>query len=471
MNSASHTKNIIRSLYVSFFSTLAIIILVAALYGASQYSQKWIIHTNEVKAEVLSVSETLLLAESKQRGYILTQDPEYRIDYKVAIAKLIPKIETLKIKLGDNESQQSNLIKYRELVEKRLTIMNNNIENYVVGTAEENISYNGRDAVKKLIADIDDLRDQMLIEENELLITRKSTYDTIFVFSLIALVLALASMLYNIHTIRQRLLPLFADISKSNEALLELVHSRDEEIALKEAQMEMNDDLILQMENKNKQLNQFAYIASHDLQEPLRTVDNFIELFEEDYGDQLEGEATTYFNFIKGATKRMKSLITGLLNYSRLGKSGAKSKVELDIVLKELKRDFQTVIEEKNAIITNDSLPTVTGYPTELRELFANLLSNALKFTPSGRAPKIHIAVRESKNYWTFDVSDNGLGIKKEHLDKIFNMFTRLHSAKEYQGTGIGLAFCYKIVELHKGKITVSSTLEEGSTFTFTIKK
>lgn len=467
----SHSKNIIRSLYVSFFSTLAIIVLITALYAASQYSQNWIVHTNEVKAEILSVSETLLLAESKQRGYILTRDPEYRIDYKVAIAALLPKIEGLVTKISDNESQKENLKNYRALVERRIEIMNNNIENYVVGTAAQNINYAGRDAVKKLIATIDDLRDQMLVEENELLLERKSTYDTIYIISLIALALAVALMLYNIYTIRQRLLPLFADISKNNETLVELVQSRDEEIALKEAQMEMNEDLIIQMENKNKQLNQFAYIASHDLQEPLRTVDNFIELFEEDYGAQLEGEAATYFTFIKGATKRMKSLITGLLNYSRLGKSGARVNVELEKVLQEITNDFQTIIDEQEAIITHDSLPTVTGYPIELRELFANLISNALKFTPNDRNPKIHIVVRESKLYWTFDVIDNGLGIKEEHLEKVFNMFTRLHSAKEYQGTGIGLAFCYKIVELHKGKISVTSTLGEGSTFTFTIKK
>jgi light-regulated signal transduction histidine kinase (bacteriophytochrome) len=311
----------------------------------------------------------------------------------------------------------------------------------------------------------------MLIEENALLLERKSTYDTIYILSLIALSIALLLMLFNVYAVRKRLIPLFTKLAENNDALTELVHSRDQEIALKEAQMEMNEDLIHQMEDKNKQLNQFAYIASHDLQEPLRTVDNFIALFEEDYGDKLDGEAATYFDFIKGATARMKSLITGLLNYSRLGRSGTRSKIDLNKLLNEINVDLSTRIEESEAVITNDTLPTVSGYPVELRQLFVNLITNAIKFTPPERSPKIHVSVSDSRLYYTFKVSDNGLGIKKEHLDKVFNMFTRLHSAKEYEGTGIGLAFCQKIVELHKGKISVASTVGKGSTFTFTLKK
>ena len=467
----TESRNIVRSLYLSFFSTLAVIVLVTLLYLASQYSQKWIIHANETTTQIHSVSETLLKAESKLRGYLISKDPEYRIDYKVQIAKLRGEITQLEIKTLENPSQQENLRKFKDLVDERVLGMSNNLENYILRTPEENRKRSGRTEVLRLIDAIDNMRDIMLIEENAILIERKSTYDTIYILSLIALSIALLLMLYNVYAVRQRLIPLFTKLAENNDTLTELVHSRDGEIALKEAQMAMNEDLIHQMEDKNKQLNQFAYIASHDLQEPLRTVDNFIALFEEDYGDQLDGEAATYFEFIKGATARMKSLITGLLNYSRLGKSGTRSKINLDKLIQEVNEDLSTRIEESGAVLTNDNLPTVAGYPVELRQLFVNLITNAIKFTPPERTPKIHISVSDSKLYYTFKISDNGLGIKKEHLEKVFNMFTRLHSAKEYEGTGIGLAFCQKIVELHKGKISVASTVGEGSTFTFTLKK
>jgi len=467
----TESKNIVRSLYLSFFSTLAVIVLVTLLYLASQYSQKWIVHANETTTQIHNVSETLLKAESRLRGYLISKDPEYRIDYKVEIAKLKNEIALLELKTIENPSQQENLRKFKDLVNERILGMDNNLENYILLTPEENRKRSGRSEILRLIDAIDHMRDIMLIEENAILIERKSTYDMINVLSLIALSIALLLMLFNVYAVRKRLIPLFTKLAENNDTLTELVRSRDDEIELKEAQMAMNEDLIHQMENKNKQLNQFAYIASHDLQEPLRTVDNFIALFEEDYGEQLDGEAATYFEFIKGATARMKSLITGLLNYSRLGRSGTRSKIDLTQLIKEINIDLNNRIEERGATITNDTLPTVYGYPVELRQLFVNLISNAIKFTPPERAPKIHISVSDSKLYYTFQISDNGLGIKKEHLDKVFNMFTRLHSAKEYEGTGIGLAFCQKIVELHKGKISAASTVGEGSTFTFTLKK
>lgn len=467
----TESKNIVRALYLSFFSTLAVIVLVAVLYFASQYSQKWIVHTNEVKAQIHDVSETIVKAESKLRGYLMTMDPEYRIGYKVEVGKLDAKFDLLKRKIEDNSSQGDNLRKMRALVNERVVGMDNAIENYVLLSPEENRKRSGRKEILKLIDSIDKLRDIMLVEENLLLEDRKSSYDNIYILSLISLFAALILMLYNIYAVRQRLIPFFTRLVENNDVLMEIVNSRDKEIKLKEAQMLMNEDLIHQMEDKNKQLNQFAYIASHDLQEPLRTVDNFIALFEEDYGDQLDGEAATYFGFIKGATARMKSLITGLLNYSRLGRSAKKSKVELNKLLINIRVDLHAKIIENSAVITNDTLPIVSGYPVELRQLFVNLINNAIKFTPPDREPKIHISVSDSKLYYTFKVTDNGLGIKEEHLDKIFNMFTRLHSSKDYEGTGIGLAFCQKIVDLHKGKISVTSTLGEGSTFIFTLKK
>lgn len=465
------SQRIVRHVNYSFYSALCVVLLVIILFFASLYTQKWIVHTNEVKGHILSVSETLLRAENLHRGYLLSKDAEYRIDYKVTLKDLRSKFVLFEEKVSDNTSQLEDVEEFKRLIEERISIMDNNLENYIVGTAAENRSYKNRDEVKKIIADIKDTRDSLLSEENRLLAERKNTYDTIYNTSLIVLALGLILMIYSLYMLRKRLLPLFNILAAQNDDLIAAITDKEMEITLKEEQVNLNKELIHQLEEKNVQLNQFAYIASHDLQEPLRTVDNFIDLFEEDYGDKLDAEAGQYFSFIKGATSRMNMLITGLLNYSRLGKSGVKSKVELNKLIEEIKADFSTRIEESNAIITYDKLPTVSGFPLELRQLFANLISNALKFMPADKQPKIHIICTESSKFFTFKIKDNGLGIKKEHISKIFNMFTRLHSAKEYKGTGIGLAFCQKIVDLHQGTISVESALGTGSTFTFTLKK
>lgn len=466
-----HTRNIIKGVNYSFYSALGVILLVIVLYFASLYSQKWIVHTNAVKAQIYNVNESIIKAESLQRGYILSKDQNYRIDYKVTIKELYVKLEKLRKITLDNPTMQDYIKKLQVLVNERVTIMDRNIKSYVVGTADQNRGYAGRENVLNLIASIDDIRDAMLIEENRLLKERTSTYDTIYGISLFVLALGIGLMLYSLYMLRIRLLPLFTKLEQQNDDLEATAIATQKEIMLKEEQMHLNADLIVQLEEKNSQLNQFAYIASHDLQEPLRTVDNFIDLFQEDYGDKLDSEALQYFDFIKGATSRMKALITGLLNYSRLGRSEIKSKIDLNKVLEEIKADFTITINEKDASITSDPLPTINGYPVELKQLFANLISNALKFIPPERTPKIHISTEEKEHQYIFKVRDNGLGIKDEHLSRIFSMFTRLHSARDYKGTGIGLAFCQKIVDLHKGKITVVSEVGKGSTFRFTIKK
>ncbi|RMB59183.1 hypothetical protein EAX61_08990 [Dokdonia sinensis] len=466
-----HSDKIIKSIYTSFFATLSVVVMVAVMYFASQYAQDWVTHTSEVKSTIINLSEKVIKAESLHRGYILTKDEEYRIDYKVEINKIQPIIDVLQSKIQDNDVQMKSLSTLNELINERILIMDENIKSYVVGSASENINRSNRDEVKGLIKSIENLRDTMLMEENMLLEERKSTADLIYIIGLILIIIGLGIMFFSLFMLRKRLFPLFLMMEESNDMLSDMVTSRDEEIKEKEKQVLINEDLLLQMEDKNKQLNQFAYIASHDLQEPLRTVDNFIDIFEEEYKDKLDEEAGQYFGFIKGATSRMKDLITGLLNYSRLGKSGVKADVFLNELITNIKEDLSVRINERGVVITQDDLPKVNGYPVELRQLFMNLINNAIKFTPPERSPKIHIAYKELKSFHEFKIIDNGLGIKEEHIDKIFNMFTRLHSAKDYEGTGIGLAFCQKIIELHRGKISVTSTLGEGSTFKFTLKK
>lgn len=227
----------------------------------------------------------------------------------------------------------------------------------------------------------------------------------------------------------------------------------------------LNKDLI----EKNKNLEQFAYITSHDLQEPLRTINSFVDLIEKKYASKFEGDINIYFKFITEATIRMRKLINSLLEYSRLGKNKFFEKTDFNKLLQDVLKDIKTNIDENHANIEIDNLPTLYVDSVEIGQLFQNLILNAIKFRRKDVAPEIHINAIKGKEFWLFAVQDNGIGIEPKNSKKIFQIFQRLHNRSEYEGLGIGLAFCEKIVEMHDGSIWVESIVGEKSTFYFTI--
>ena len=224
-----------------------------------------------------------------------------------------------------------------------------------------------------------------------------------------------------------------------------------------------------ELKMKNRELEQFAYIASHDLQEPLRTVNSFTKLLEEEYQGQLRGDADTYLNFMSQASVRMSALVKGLLDYSRIGQQKKLTPVDCHAVIHDVLADLAVRIKETHASFDIGNCPQLLGYETELRLLFQNLAVNAIKFCKADVAPKIKITSQEEDGYWKFAFQDNGIGIPKEHQQRIFMIFQRLHNRDAYEGTGIGLAHCRKIVEMHGGKIWVDSEPSKGSIFYFTL--
>jgi len=226
-----------------------------------------------------------------------------------------------------------------------------------------------------------------------------------------------------------------------------------------------------QLKFKNKELEQFSYITSHDLQEPLRTVLSFIDLIQDDYKDKLDDNLNVYLKFISDASTRMSSLIKSLLDYSRIGYKGVVEQIDLNILLDSVTADLGFKIEHTNAEIKFGNLPTINGFNLELRLLFQNLITNAIKFHKEGENPKINISYEDKWTHWEFKIEDNGIGIREEFQAKIFVIFQRLHNREEYEGTGIGLSHCKKIVELHGGEIWVNSQENVGSSFHFTIPK
>lgn len=226
---------------------------------------------------------------------------------------------------------------------------------------------------------------------------------------------------------------------------------------------QMNEKLL----HSNEELEQIVYIASHDLQQPLRTISNYIELIKEEYEGSIEENVNQYLRFIANSAVKMRNLIKDLLDYSRVGAKINVETVDTNIVMKDVIEDLAASITEKNAKITYHDLPVIMGDNIKMHQLFQNLLSNAIKFHRKDITPEIKVEVEKTDNGNIFSIIDNGIGIEHEYLSRLFVIFKRLHNDREYPGTGIGLAICKKIVLLHGGKIWVDSVPYEGSAFRF----
>lgn len=222
----------------------------------------------------------------------------------------------------------------------------------------------------------------------------------------------------------------------------------------------------------NAELEQFAFVASHDLQEPLRMITSFLALIERKYGDKLDKKGHSYIRYAKDGAKRMRQIILDLLDFSRVGKAEIETTlVDLNEIITVVLSLNSKIIEEKDAQISCDKLPSVQAVYSQMQQLFQNLIHNALNYQKPDQKPEIQIYCEETPEEWIINIRDNGIGVDKEYQEKIFQIFQRLHSNEEYSGTGVGLAICKKIVEENGGSIGVNSEEGKGSTFYFTLKK
>jgi PAS domain S-box-containing protein len=252
----------------------------------------------------------------------------------------------------------------------------------------------------------------------------------------------------------------------AEEELQNLNETLEQRVAKRTRQLEISNKWL---EFHLRETEQFTYIATHDLQEPLNTLNNFTRLIQEEYAGKLNDDGNKYIDFIRNSAARMSNLVKDLLEYSLLGKESELTTVDCNEIVDEVLADMDDAIQSSQALIAVKELPKLQAFATELRMLFQNLVNNAIKFQNKGIRPEINISAERMEKEWLFSIEDNGIGLDEKDREKIFIMFKRMQNRKDYEGTGIGLAHCKKIVELHGGRIWVESVKNAGSTFRFTI--
>jgi PAS domain S-box-containing protein len=256
------------------------------------------------------------------------------------------------------------------------------------------------------------------------------------------------------------------DVSGSLIGLVGISH----DITERKRQEEETKRIAAELARSNAELEQFAYVASHDLQEPLRAVASCVQLLKKRYEGKLDDRAEEFISHAVEGTKRMQALIMDLLSYSRVGThTHPFAPTNCEEVINDVLANLSIAIEESGAIVTHDPLPTLVADESQLSQVFQNLIGNALKFRAEGRKPEVRVTARKDGEQWIFSVADNGIGIEPQYYERVFRVFQRLHTRSKYPGTGIGLAIVKKIVERHGGRIWIESQLEMGTTFFFTL--
>ncbi len=405
-------------------------------------------------------------AETGQRGYLLTGRKSYLDPYELAIKTINQQIVELKTSLIAEPDQQQQIKILEPLVRQKLAELQETVDLKKNQASEAALQVVLTNQGKNFMDQIRMVIQQMQVKQNEQLQNWLKAKDEqafagqwIFLFGM---VLNLFGFYLVYHAIQQETSERRQAEASFKQLNLELESRVQERTAeLEEANANLS--------YSNRELEQFAYVASHDLQEPLRAVNSYAQLLSRKYQGNLDAKADKYLGYIMEGATRMQQLISDLLEFSRVGtRAKALQPTDCELVLRQVLDNLKIAIIESRTRVTHDPLPTVMGDEIQLIQLLQNLIGNAIKFRCE-ESPQVHISTEQTQNEWVFSIRDNGIGMEAEYFDRIFTIFQRLHSKSEYPGTGIGLAVCKKIVERHGGRIWVESTPGVGSAFYFTI--
>lgn len=442
-NREDERSSIIRILLSALL--ILFVVFIAYLYTQrlrtnNQKDLNRLLLVNDNLTELLS---SLQDAEIGQRGYLLTGKNTYLTPYRraqTATPENLRKVDSL---LSENSVSNKAVQHLSGLIERKFAELDQTIR----------LHQSGQEAEAYLLVNSDlgkNIMDSIRFEIMQFSTTREVRFNVAAAYAskletLVGVMIAgsILAFCFLLYTIYSRIDPILAKTVKYRKEL----------------------------ERKNEQLEHFAYITSHDLNEPLRTISGFIDLLKDDLGEEVTEDTKTCFDFITGAAARLREMIDGILTYSKIGRSGYLTEIDLSEEVSILLEDISGVIQEKQAEVVFSGLPVVKCRRTEVKQLFQNLILNAIKFSREGVLPRVIIKAEDLKTHWKFSVADNGIGIPANKREEVFQIFTKLHRSSVYAGHGIGLSFCRKIVELHEGEIWLESKVDEGTTFFFTLSK
>lgn len=451
-----------------------LVLLVPALLGAAtlwlEYKNsenlRWVVHTQDVLRSVNSMVSRAYQVESAQRGYLLTGDASFLDNYQQSSRDEWAELRRFGQLTSDNPVQQKNGSRLLAVWRARALLMDRVLQLRKSGPFTPEMADFLRQG-RAVMNQMSSIANDMTSEEFQLLRVRrnaqKATQNALvwmFAGGLIMNILLLYwayQLIRNYGLARDRA---EQEILSTNAQLERRVAERTSEL------QSVNDNLT----RSNEDLTRFAYIASHDLQEPLRTVGSYAGLLARRYEGKLDPQADKYIAFIVSGAKRMQTMVQDLLMYSRAGTQQITySSVDLNALLEVVVQSLRTILTETRAQIEREKLPMMQADEGKLTLVLQNLITNAVKFRHPDRAPLVRITGEERNGEWVITVRDNGIGFDPAYADRIFVIFQRLHQVGEYPGTGIGLAICRRVVEGHGGHIWAASIPGEGSAFSFSI--
>jgi signal transduction histidine kinase len=438
---------------------LALAILLVGMIALVAYRQtqsymetvRRVAHTNEVLTSLMDVFSTMKDLEAAERGYIIAGTEDYLQPFTISIKIIAQKLEHLRNLTADNPHQQDRLDRLEPLIERKKAISTEQIEARRNGGLEAAVLLVHRDTGKLVMDGIRAIVEEMKEEENGLLEQRiakeqeyaRKTFLIFFVlsFAILALIIFVYSMFKRDLVRRQR---------------------------TEEAMHKLN----AKFETANKELEAFSYSVSHDLRAPLRHVNGFVELLKQHMGAQIDEKGQRYMETILKSARRMGTLIDDLLVFSKMAKSEMRiGKVHLDPLVQEVIKDSQSEVQGRKIAWKIGSLPEVDGDAAMLRQVWANLIENAVKYTRTRVKTEIEMGSRPEGKEWVFFVRDNGVGFDPQYADKLFGVFQRLHSSDEFEGTGIGLANVRRIIQRHGGRTWAEGRVDGGAVFYFSLPK
>lgn len=457
-----------------WIALIPILLMIAVLWARwrSREEMRLVDHARAVQETIYGIQTTLADAETGRRGFVLTGEPSYLIPVEAAVSRAPEALRRLRELTKDDSAQQHSVRLLEDLVNARAKFLKQTAQ---LGAADnEEIRAMERRSGLALSVKIHDIANRVIAEEDRLLAERKraSTLADVevggsFVIGSIATILLL-SWSY-------RIVQRYAaerDRAASQAALAN--RNLQEEIARAD---ELNRELeervkarTASLERSNSDLRHFAYVASHDLKEPLRMIVAYTALLEQSWQGKLTPEQRQYMAFATEGAKRMQALIADLIAYTQASaQEPARVPAALDSILEQARYALLASIRETGAEIVADPLPELDVDPLKMSSVFQSLLSNAIKFRRPGEKPRIHVGAERQNGQWRIWVRDYGIGFDLKYAEKIFQAFQRLHPAGKYPGTGVGLAICKRIVEAHGGRIWAESQPGAGATFHFTL--